>query len=170
MSLPRQTTDEQRRLLKLATRRAVKLGGGQEAVAAITRVTPQTINDYTNSQNQRHNDTFVPLDVLMDLILDAADEAGRVSPILEEICRQSGGSFVPLPKAQRTSAPWHQELSCAVKEGGEAAAKICSALADDGQVSAEEIRDGELLRELQEAIDAYAVIFNHCKHVLEGGE
>ncbi|MEP4441983.1 MAG: hypothetical protein ABJ059_00855, partial [Hyphomicrobiales bacterium] len=73
MSLPRQTTDEQRRLLKLATRRAVKLGGGQEAVAAITRVTPQTINDYTNSQNQRHNDTFVPLDVLMDLILDAAD-------------------------------------------------------------------------------------------------
>ncbi|MEP4034440.1 hypothetical protein, partial [Roseibium polysiphoniae] len=153
MSLPRPTSDEARRQLKSATRLAVKQLGGQDVVSSFTRVGQQTLSDCGNVSNARHEQTFVALDVALDLIVDAKDQ-GVVSPLLQEICRQAGGAFVPTPTAPRSAAHWHGELSTAVKEGGEAAAKICSALADDGMVSPKEIRDGDIIRELNEAVEA----------------
>ena len=68
MRLDRPTTEKDRRGLKLATQRTVQLSGGQDSAASITRVGRNTLSDYSNTGNPRHEDTFIPVDVLADLI------------------------------------------------------------------------------------------------------
>jgi hypothetical protein len=93
MSLPRKTTEKDRRALKLAIQRTVDLCGGQAYAASITRVNQQTLSDYCNTGKPRHRDTFMPVDVFADLILDclARDEN---TPLLDFLCALAGGQFV----------------------------------------------------------------------------
>ncbi len=97
MSVGRATSDKDRRRLKLATQRTTCLCGGQESAACVTRVNPKTISDYANTGNDRHVDTFMPVDVLADLILDRR-AAGEVAPLLTQLCELAGGVFVPTPE------------------------------------------------------------------------
>lgn len=92
MSL-RATSNHVRRDLKLATQRSIQLCGGQDSAASVTRVGRATLSDYANTGNERHQDTFIPADVLADLIVDCA-ERGEVAPILERLCELAGGRFV----------------------------------------------------------------------------
>ena len=92
MSIERQTTREQRRGLKIATLRTVQMCGGQDFSATVTRVHSKTLSDYGNTGNERHKDTFIPVDVLADLVLDCA-ERGEVAPLLEQLCELAGGRF-----------------------------------------------------------------------------
>jgi hypothetical protein len=159
MKLPRATSDHQRAALKQAVRRQVRAMHGQEAAAAVTRVSPQTLSDYGNARTPRHADVHIPLDVLADLTIDGGPVA------LVEICRVLGGSFVPLPEPGDGTV-WAMEVGEAVRRGGNAAAGLCQALADDGDVSVEEIRDGAILERISEAIDAYARLLRHCQDVI----
>lgn len=99
----RHTSDKDRRALKLATQRTVSLCGGQESSAMITRVSPKTLSDYANTGNERHCDTFMPVDVMTDLIVDRR-LAGEVAPLLEALCSVAGGTFVRMPNAKSLSA------------------------------------------------------------------
>ncbi|WP_298958432.1 hypothetical protein [uncultured Roseibium sp.] len=93
MSIGRATNSEQRRALKIATQRTAQMCGGYDCAAAVTRVHLKTLSDYGNTGNDRHEDTFIPADVLADLIVDCA-ERGEVAPILERLCELAGGRFV----------------------------------------------------------------------------
>ncbi|KZL17513.1 hypothetical protein [Pseudovibrio sp. WM33] len=100
MKLDRPTSDKNRRAIKQATHRTTSLCGGQESAALITRVNPKTLSDYGNTGNPRHLDTFMPVDVLADMILDRR-EAGESTPLLAELCELAGGVFVPVPEVCR---------------------------------------------------------------------
>ncbi|MEO0955765.1 MAG: hypothetical protein AAFY12_12285 [Pseudomonadota bacterium] len=92
MSLGRSTTKEQRRKLKIATQRTAQMCGGYDTASLVTRVHLKTLSDYGNLGNERHEDTFIPVDVLADLIIDCA-ERGEVAPLLEQLCELAGGRF-----------------------------------------------------------------------------
>lgn len=92
MKLARPTSDGDRRGLKVATQRSVQMSGGQAAVSLITRVNQQTLSDYSNTGAERHQDTFMPVDVLADLIVDSA-QRDEVAPLLEMLCELAGGRF-----------------------------------------------------------------------------
>jgi len=97
--------DPVRQRLKVATHRSIKQAGGLDAFADITRVGRKTLNDYSNTGNDRHRDTFMPVDVLADLVLDSR-ERGEVPPLLIALCEMAGGTFVRVPEPDRdTSAP-----------------------------------------------------------------
>ncbi|MBA5778240.1 hypothetical protein H2509_14015 [Stappia sp. F7233] len=159
MKLDRATTDYHRSALKQAMRRQVRRMHGQEAAAAITRVSGQTLSDYGNADNPRHADTHCPVDVMLDLTLDG----GPV--LLSEICRLAGGSFVPLPRPD-ADAEWAREIAAAVRECGEAASVLCLALGNGGTVTADEIREMGIMQELSEGIDALCTLRAHCERVM----
>ena len=160
MKLSRASSDHQRAALKQAVRRQLRAMHGQEAAAAVTRVTGQTLSDYANALNPRCADMHMPIDVLADLTLDGGSAA------LVEICRVLGGAFVELPDA-RLGGVWAAEVAEAVRRGGDAAGGLCLALADDGKVSAQEIAEGEIIDLLSGAIDAFVTLRSHCQQVLE---
>lgn len=160
MKLSRASSDHQRAALKQAVRRQLRAMHGQEAAAAVTRVTGPTLSDYANALNPRCTDMHMPIDVLADLTLDGGPVA------LVEICRVLGGAFVELPDAQ-IGGVWAAEVAEAVRRGGEAAGGLCLALADDGEVSAKEIADGDIIALMSGAIDAFVTLRSHCMRVLE---
>ncbi|UES51600.1 hypothetical protein [Roseibium aggregatum] len=93
MSLSRRSTEDMRLALKVATRRTVQMCGSQDAAAMITRVGPKTLSDYGNAGDPRHGETFMPIDVLLDLAIDCR-EGGEVAPLIEKLCELAGGRFV----------------------------------------------------------------------------
>lgn len=165
MKLPRPTSDIDRRALKTATARLLDQCGGRESAAVVTRVSHQTLSDYANTGNERHQDSFMPADILLDLARDRSS-AGEVSALLQELCRMAGGAFVPLaPKA--SSGVWAGQVASVVKEGSDAASIVCRSLADDGDVTPEEIRDQKIIEEINEAVEAFLILRAHCELVLE---
>ncbi|WP_319773958.1 hypothetical protein [Breoghania sp.] len=160
MSLSRASSDKDRARLKLAVRRQVKACGGQETAALITRVGPQTLSDYGNHLSDRHRDAHCPLDVLLDLTLDGGPVA------LVELCRIAGGVYVPLPTTG-VASDWAREIGDVAREGGEAVARLCEALAEGGTITAAESRAMELRREVAEAIEALAHVDHRLKQIEE---
>ena len=162
MTTSRATSDHQRAALKGLVRRQVKACHGQESTASITRVGAKTLSDYGNAHTAKYADIHMPLDVLMDLTLDGGPVA------LIGLCRMAGGAFVPLPQPGEGSA-WAVEVGEAVRKGGDAAARICAALADDGKVDASEIAEHAILDHLAEAIDALVRLHRHAQDVAKEG-
>ncbi|WP_299482011.1 hypothetical protein [uncultured Roseibium sp.] len=102
--------DPIRQMLKVSTHRSVKQAGGLDAFADITRVGRKTLNDYSNTGNDRHRETFMPVDVLADLILDVK-ERGEVPPLLIVLCELAGGTFVRVPEPDKTKTAPQLELA-----------------------------------------------------------
>ncbi|MBA5778225.1 hypothetical protein H2509_13940 [Stappia sp. F7233] len=163
MKHARPSSENERRALKSAVRMQLRQCGGQDSAASITRVSQQQLSAYGNADNERHENEHMPIDVLLDLTLDAGPVA------LTEICRLSGGAFVQLPSTH-SDGVWAAEIGRAVKEGGEAAAKLCEALATGGTITAEEIRELDIVREISEAIEALIALRQHCNRVINAGE
>lgn len=92
MIIERSTTKAQRRALKVATQRTAQMCGGYDTASAVTRVHLKTLSDYGNCGNERHEDTFIPVDVLADLVIDCA-QRDEVAPLLELLCKLAGGRF-----------------------------------------------------------------------------
>ncbi|AXS39782.1 hypothetical protein [Breoghania sp. L-A4] len=160
MKLARASTDHQRNALKLAMKRQIKACAGQESAASITRVGPQTLSDYANAANDRYRDIQCPVDVLLDLTLDGGPVA------LVELCRLSGGVFVPLP-AVGAGSDWAREIGDVAREAGQAVSRLCEALSTGGTITVDESRDMDLRREVKEAIEALAAVDMHLQHLEE---
>ncbi|MEP3049444.1 MAG: hypothetical protein ABJL55_16470 [Roseibium sp.] len=96
MTRRRKTSPALRKRLKIATQRTLEDCGAQEFIAPVTRVSQKTLSDYQNTENDRHEDTFMPVDVLADLILDCKGR-GEIAPLLTYLCELAGGAFVQVP-------------------------------------------------------------------------
>lgn len=114
MSGARKNLDPVRERLKIATHRSVKLAGGLDAFAEVTRVGRKTIHDYSNTGNERHQDTFMPVDVFADLIQDMK-ERGEVPPLLVALCDLAGVSCVRVPEPDRDTPAQGLELTAVNK-------------------------------------------------------
>ncbi|SHN18499.1 phage regulatory CII family protein [Roseibium suaedae] len=161
----RVSTPEERRALKLSTQRLIRQCGGQEFSASLTRVSHQTLSDCGNTTGEKHVNTFLALDVALDLILDRTQH-GEVPALLRDLCRLAGGVFVPLPDPDARGA-FARETAAAVKESGEAVSALVQALADDGEVTPDEIRAGHMIPQLRETVEAFTCLLAHCEDALK---
>lgn len=168
MKLPRPSNEHQRAALKRASAHQVRQAGGQEAAAALTRVGRQTVQTYCSAAAD-HADVYMPLDVLLDLTLDAVarDEA---PVLLREICALSGGAYVAGPGVAGAAADWGRMLAAVAGQHGEAVAAVCQALADDGQVSADEVRSLRIRDLLSRVIESLTAMRARADQLLEDGQ
>ncbi|MTH96557.1 hypothetical protein [Roseibium sp. RKSG952] len=84
----RRTTEEQRHKLKAAVRRQIGLLGGVDAVEELSRVRHQMHSNYAGiGEDQR--DFHMPIDIVMDLSLEAIHAGGRPE-ILDELADHCG--------------------------------------------------------------------------------
>ncbi|WP_029066540.1 hypothetical protein [Labrenzia sp. DG1229] len=131
-------SEQTRQKLKVATHRSVRQAGGLDAFAEVTRVGRKTLNDYSNTGNERHQDTFMPVDVLADLILDVKDR-GEVPPLLTYLCELAGGAFVRVPEPGRDTASPDLELAAVGARHWAFPSLISRLLA--GEISQDEFQD-----------------------------
>lgn len=168
--MTRPSSEQARLALKTALRAQVRACGGQEAAADSTRVGQPALSRYASPH---HPNEHVPVDVLLDLILDTNNPS-----VLQRLCRLAGGAYVPLsefgagtgPEGRADAKPaiWTKALLDAVGRGGKAADALSTALADDGEISAQEITDLNIRECLAGAIEALVVLDRFAAVVQEG--
>lgn len=134
--------------IKTATRMLVRDAGGLELAAKVTRVERATLSRYENPATE----FFLPVDVLLDL--EAANGEAHVTRYL---ARAQGHVLIELPKLDGTGA-FGEHLGAIAKECGEAIAVVGEALAAGGTITAEEVRELHIRREVQEAIEKLAAL------------
>lgn len=135
--------------LKAAARALVKQAGGQEAAAMVTRAGHQTLSRYGLPDDA----AFMPVDVVADLEADVGQPV--ITRVLADL---SGHLLVARPKVDGADPEWIERLSALAKESGEAIARLGQALSVGGTITADEVRDLELRRELREAAEVLAAI------------
>lgn len=139
--------------IKAATRRLVKLCGGQEACALLGTHAKNRHQYFSEAGSVAHPDTFLRLDVLAALEADCGEPV--VSSLLAEA---TGHRMVPLPaiEAQR-DALWRISAE-AMKETADVFTRLGGFLADGVLTSAE---GAHLTREIDEAI-VKLLALKHC--------
>ncbi|HCX68570.1 phage regulatory CII family protein [Parvibaculum sp.] len=129
--------------LKAATRLLMRDAGGLELAAKVTRIERAELSRCENPNVGR----FLPVDVLLDL------EAANGEPHLtREIARAQGHVLIELPSLDGTGE-WGRHLGDIAKECGEAIAVVGQALAQGGTITAEEVRELNITREIDEAVE-----------------
>lgn len=160
--MTRPSSEQARLALKTALRAQVRACGGQEAAADTTRVGQPALSRYASPH---HPNEHVPVDVLLDLILDTNNPS-----VLRQLCRQAGGVFVPLPNTNKTPMIWTKAVFEAVGHNGKAVDAFGRALADDGDVSAQEIRDMNIREHLARLLETVVLLDRFAEQVLEDEE
>ncbi|SHO65836.1 hypothetical protein SAMN02745172_02483 [Pseudoxanthobacter soli DSM 19599] len=146
--------------LKTETRRLGKACGGLEAAAMETRVDHSSLGRY---QSPAHEEVFAPIDVIADL----EAEAGPI--VTRALARLTGHVLVALPPPAAGADPdWIAKLAAHAQESSDLLAGIARALAVDGRISADEVRDGGLRAACADAIAAVARI-DHALARIEAG-
>lgn len=146
--------------MKAAFRRLADRAGGAESSASITRVSHSQITKY----GLPHDPQFAPIDVVADLENDCG-----VAPVTRALADLSGHLLVPKPLVN-ARGEWVRSIGEVSREVGEAVAVVCTALADDGDVSAPEIKSANILGELREAEEALAALRVMVEHRLAEAE
>lgn len=135
--------------VRAATRQLVKLCGGGNRAAAITRVGQQELSRYGNPHDDKT--VFMPADVVADL------EAECGEPVLTKtLAELSGHVLVPVPHATNNlEATLVRRVSDMLAEVSDVSGGVSRAL-DDGEISVSEAR--LLHREILEAMGALAAL------------
>lgn len=137
--------------LKVASKALVKAVHGTELAGEIAGMRQQRVSECTLPNCP----TFFSLDQVQ-----ALEEAGKGSvgwpQVTRALAREHGFALLPLPEDAPGSGEWHRTISEVSREAGDAVAKICEALADDGAVDAADVKRLDLLDEVDEAIAALA--------------
>jgi hypothetical protein len=132
--------------LKRETRAIIDPLGGQEKAAGMCRVGQQTLSDCASPNVDR----FLAIDALRDLEI-----VNRGQPQWPRLFRQLGAQIgvavVELPDAVPGAADWHKRIAGLTKEHAEAVSPLMEALGD-GELSAREIRERDLVRECDDVI------------------
>lgn len=149
------TLHPRQRLLKRDCRDLVEACGGDEAAALACRVGKSQLSDYGN-KNVR---AFMPIDVVEDLEAIAGPIVSR------GIAERNGYELDRRPEALPGDVDWCVAIAEAVREFSEAQGKILQALPNG--VSAAEIRDGDILKELTDARRAIGRLEQLCERALE---
>lgn len=149
--------DEPKLRLKVASRKTVKALHGTALAAEVTGSRQQRMSDC-----QLPNTTdFLRIDEVIDLE-DAARGSEGWPAVTRAQARHHGFELLPLPGCVVGDSDWHRSLADVSREVGDAVAKVCAALADDGKVSAEEIRDGQVIEEIDDAMAKLAQLKGLC--------
>ncbi|MEW6092224.1 MAG: phage regulatory CII family protein [Pseudomonadota bacterium] len=141
--------------IKAATRMLVRDAGGLELAAKVTRVERAALSRYENPAAEQ----FLPVDVLLDL--EAANGEAHVTRFL---ARAQGHVLIELPKLDGTGA-FGEHLGAIAKECGEAIAVVGEALAAGGTITAEEVRELDILREIDEAVEKLMALRTALVHL-----
>jgi len=104
---------------------------------------------------------FAPVDVVADLEQDAGE------PIVTRYLADLQGYVLFAKPPAHGDAEWVAHLGALGKEAGEAMARLSEALASGGVVTAQEVRDLELRREIGDVIEVLARIDSALVSVLD---
>jgi hypothetical protein len=156
---PRDMLLEERELrLKIATRKTVKAAGGTGLAAEITAVRQQRISDC-----QCNN---VPEYLRINEALHLEEEVAHTPEwpaITRTMARHHGFALLPLPDSSMIAgtSDFHKAIADVSRETGEAVARTCAALAD-GEVTPDEVKQGELVEEIDQAINSLVMLRGLC--------
>lgn len=148
---------QQKIQLKLAFRRVVESLGGQSNAAEQLGRAQSVISDYCNPQKA----ATPPLELVFGAELLSFNPS-----VTKKLVELHGGLFLMPPSKSNEKFP--QEISVMMKEAGEALAKATSAHAQGGTITRAEIQDMELIRELDEVVEATMLLRGHLLEVLGG--
>jgi hypothetical protein len=141
-------TDRVYKALSAAFRRLVKDAGGLEAATTVTRADINRLSQYGNANKVMQ----APIDVVADLQSDT--DTQHVTRVLADL-----GGFILVKKPDaRGDAQWSKELGKLAKEAGEAMTGLGEAVLNDGQVTADEIHDLDLRKQVRDVLEVAAHI------------
>lgn len=145
------------RRIKRASKALVGVVGGTVEAGEIAGLRQQRVSECTLP----NTDTFFAIDAVLALE-EEAKGSENWPQVTRAQARHHGFELLPLPMCAPGDSDWHRALGDVSREAGDAVAKICAALADDGKVSAAEIRDGNVVEEIEEAIAKLAALKGLC--------
>jgi hypothetical protein len=142
--------------LKAATKSFIRQAFGvQKLAAASTRVGQQAIADYGNAAL---GDSFMPIDVLVDLVTESGDTS-----LLRVIADMAGCLLVPLPEGRADDAVDTHTIRTA-KDYADLVAAIMSAKAD-GRITPHE--KPKILTDIRDLMIELAALAEAVKEVRE---
>ena len=134
---------------KRATREMIAGAGNLEGAAPYCRVGKSKLSE---NQNPSCEDSFVALDVVMDL-----EPLARARPgwphVTRFLCQQMGGAFVQLPQIGDPTGDLHACAAVHAKEASEVTTGVLQAFAQ-GRITREIIQSTGLIRETRQAVEA----------------
>lgn len=148
---------------KRATREMIAGAGGVEAAAPFCRVGKSKLSE---NQNEACEDSFVALDVVLDLEPLARSRPGWPH-VTRFLCQQVGGAFVPLPNVGTPAGDVHAGAATHAKEANDVTTRLFEATSQ-GRLTPELIRKHDLIREAREAVEA-SVRLLAMLEAIEGG-
>ncbi|AEV37529.1 hypothetical protein PSE_3021 [Pseudovibrio sp. FO-BEG1] len=136
----------------------VKRNGGVEAASMCTRVSPSQLARY----GQQQSEESMPVDVIADLEHEAAE------PILTQVlARMRGYALVQLPR-EAAEPDWMGNLGELSAEFSDVVSRVAECLKDDGKVSASEVKNHRLRKEIAELISVAVKLDKTCEAIEQG--
>lgn len=148
--LPRPTSDDERRDLKLMTRAALRLVRASK-FALVTRASETQLSNY-GSDSAEHAERFMPVDVLADLQKELP--RGVASPLLEALAALGGLRLVAADEDDGGDGASLDDIGRVAKEGGEAKAASLRSIGSACLATVATAR-----REVGEARDEYSGLY-----------
>lgn len=129
-TLPRLTTEQERRQIKVRTKQLVELAGGPEFLAPVTGVLKAQLSKYGTLSEA---DCFIRANVILEL-----DRQIGAPMMLETLAAMLGYALVPLEPEPGDEVD-HDDLAAVSREGGDVVQSLALGMAD-GRFDAEERR------------------------------
>ncbi|WP_057466085.1 hypothetical protein [Pseudovibrio sp. POLY-S9] len=131
----------------------VKLNGGVDASAMVTRVSASQLSRY----GKLDADDSMPVDVIADLEHELCD------PLLTRVLASlSGYALVKLPR-EAAEPDWVGNMGQLSKEFSDVVSRVGECLKDDGKVSASEIKSHNLRKEIEDLISIAVKMDKTCE-------
>lgn len=154
----RPTTGGFLRGLKAVVRRTIELAGGVSSFEHVTRVKAPVLSKYGSPTDEKH----IPVDVLMDLLLDTRNHA-----VLSYMAAELGLKLVPLElEPKGADLPGMDEVAGIFRNSSELVDAIVAAVSD-GKISAAENRD--INKKLDRLVQFVRALQRQVNNVTDGG-
>lgn len=154
------TPDEQG--LKKATAALIKAVGGQEAAAGFCRYDQRRLSEFMSINTRK----FMPIDAVEDLEAVCHGTPGWPQ-VTAYLASRNRCAVVHLPEAVPTDGGVLQAIARLSKEHADVSAGVCSALAE-GVLSAADVRQRDLMREVNEMIEVSVNLLAMLEQAPEG--
>ncbi|HVQ09549.1 MAG TPA: hypothetical protein VMS43_14045 [Allosphingosinicella sp.] len=136
---------------KAATKALVRAAGGQEAAAADTGKSQARLSAY----GVPNAPDFAPIDVVVALEGITHGLPGHPH-VTRYLAGEAGFLLVPKPQVQPGNSDWCLALAAAVADFGDVQDRLLRAM--PGGVTAQEVRDTDIRREIAEAMERLACL------------
>jgi hypothetical protein len=149
--------------LKLATKDAMRAAGGQEFLSETLGKSQSRFSDYGSSTTA----DFMPVNDIRKVQALGAGKPGWPH-ITTALAREDGFELFKVPEAAPVAGDWLNHISALSAESSEITTKICSALADDQQVCANDIRKFALIGDAEQLLSIAVQLLAGLRAVAEG--